>query len=296
MQSAVKLFHGVRIVWAATLLALLSCVSIGSASAAADPSPLPVYSGGMPFPTIHSAADPEEYSWEVELEDTQELVAIDDRHAEVYSTEDHHPMTSISAEPARDADGSNVPTSLAVSAGNIITLTVHHRAGDPVAGGAPFDYPVTYGPAFEVGFSTVRVVMPPDEPRLPEGAEEGTGKPKRILVSNSLGSGDLVYRPHRFYLSADGTFGMLGVQWKHYGGAVATASASAYANDCVPFCAAGHFSRPKAKLRLTKVVRCGGDYLYARLLYALEGHVPSNIPRRGSFSILPRNEVGEVDC
>ena len=65
-------------------------------------------------------------------------------------------------------------------------------------------------------------------------------------------------------------------------GEVATATGSAYVNDCDPFCAAGHFYRPVAHLRLTKVVRCNGDYQYARLSYSLEGRVPSGFPRRGS--------------
>lgn len=32
-----------------------------------------------------------------------------------------------------------------VSEGNVITLTVHHRAGNPVADGVPFEYPVVAG-------------------------------------------------------------------------------------------------------------------------------------------------------
>ena len=50
----------------------------------------------------------------------------------------------------------------------------------------------------------------------PDGLVAST--PKKIFVRNSLGADeDLTYRPHRFYLSADGTFGILGVKWKHYG-------------------------------------------------------------------------------
>jgi hypothetical protein len=84
---------------------------------------------------------------------------------------DHHPAFGITAELARDATGSAVPTSLEVSAGNVVTLIVHHRAGNPAAGGAPFVYPISSGPAFEVGFSSVIVTGPKDEKELREDRE-----------------------------------------------------------------------------------------------------------------------------
>ena len=59
--------------------------------------------------------------------------------------------------------GLTVPTSLAVSDGNVITLTVHHRAGNPVADGASFVYPVVGGPGFELGFEHVETWSPPEE-------------------------------------------------------------------------------------------------------------------------------------
>lgn len=117
----------------------------------------------MDFATINGPADPEEFSGEVLLEDGQELVAIDDQHAQVYFTEGHHPAFGISVVAAHDADGSNVPTTLSVSEGDVITLTVHHRAGDPLAGGAPFDYPIIAGRGWEGGFQTSIVPMPPSE-------------------------------------------------------------------------------------------------------------------------------------
>src|SRR4051812_40520744 len=105
MQSVVNLFRMSRLAWAVNLLALLSWLSIASVAVAADSSVLPVYRGGMDFPTIHGPADPEEYSWEVKLDDGQELVAIDDQHAEIYY-DGQIPMDRIDATPARDANGS----------------------------------------------------------------------------------------------------------------------------------------------------------------------------------------------
>jgi hypothetical protein len=107
----------------------------------------------------------------VELGDGQELQWIDEQHAEVYYTADHHPAFDITAEAARDASGANVPTSLAVSGDDIVVLTVQHRAGDLAAGGAPFDYPITPGPSFEVGYSSVTVTGPPDEQEAREARE-----------------------------------------------------------------------------------------------------------------------------
>jgi hypothetical protein len=158
--------------WAGTivgLLILLVACAIGSAHASAEPPALPGYEGGMSFPDIHGPSDPEQFSWQVHLQDGQELVAIDDQHAVVYYEGREHTALGIGAAPARDAVGSAVPTSLIVSDGNIVTLVVHHRDGNPAADGAPFRYPITAGPGFEVGFSTVTVVMPP-----PEDLLEGT--------------------------------------------------------------------------------------------------------------------------
>jgi hypothetical protein len=112
----------------------------------------------MTFQRIDGPAAPEDYSWEVQLFDEQELKLIDEGHAVVY--EEEHTAFGIAAEPAHDAIGSTVPTTLSVSGANVITLTVHHRAGNPAAGGTPFNYPITAGTGWEGGFSTVYVDIP----------------------------------------------------------------------------------------------------------------------------------------
>lgn len=142
------------------ILALLGILAAGPPSASAEP--LPAYDGGY-FPTINGPADPEEYSWQVELHDGQELRQIDDQRAAIYF-EDETVMWVITAAPARDAWGTAVPTNLAVSEGNVVALTVHHREGNPAKDGVPFVYPVTYGSAFEVGYSSVTFIPPPVEP------------------------------------------------------------------------------------------------------------------------------------
>lgn len=144
------------------LLAFVAVVLAGPASVSAEP-PLPAYDGFMSFPVIRGPEDPEEYAWVVELGEEQVLREIDAQHAVVFYS-DKHVAFVITAEAAHDAVGSTVPTTLAVSDRNVITLTVHHRAGDPAAGGAPFVYPILGGTGWEGGFQTTRVPMSPPEP------------------------------------------------------------------------------------------------------------------------------------
>jgi hypothetical protein len=116
----------------------------------------------MSFPPIHEPSDPEEYSWEVTLQEGQSLKSVDSQSAEVlYEAETVAFL--IQAEAAHDAQGATVPTTLAVTVPNIVTLIVHHRAGNPAAANAPFAYPVTAGAGWEGGFQTEIVKGPEDE-------------------------------------------------------------------------------------------------------------------------------------
>jgi hypothetical protein len=151
------------------ILGLIGVFAVGPASAPAEPL-LPIYSGLLDFSTIKGPSDPEEYSWKVKLVEGQELKAVDDQLAEVYF-EDGTPMMKIEARPAHDADGASVPTSLRISEGDIVTLIVHHRDGNPAAEGAPFAYPILGGKGWEVGPSVVIVVGPKDEQELREERE-----------------------------------------------------------------------------------------------------------------------------
>jgi PASTA domain-containing protein len=141
------------------------------------------FDGTTSFPDIHSSSDPEEFSWEVALAEDQQLEAVDDQIARVRYA-DGHTAFVITAEPAHDVDGSAVPTSLVVSGENVLTLLVHHRAGDPADGGAPFAYPITNGLGWEGGFSTVLIKGPPDEQELREERErierERSEKPEAL--------------------------------------------------------------------------------------------------------------------
>ncbi len=149
----------------------LGLVAIVPASASAESPTLPPFEALMPFGEIHGPADPEEFSWEVRLAPGQELQDIDEQNAAVYYAEDHVVAFIITPTLAHDAAGSSVPTSLRVSEGDVVTLIVHHRAGNPAAGGAPFVYPIVEGEGWEGGFHTEVVIGPPDEAELREQRE-----------------------------------------------------------------------------------------------------------------------------
>jgi hypothetical protein len=147
-----------RLLAAVAACSLLFAVSLPSVALSDPPS---LSEGGMTFAAILDPSGPEEYSWRVELGKSQVLEQIDDRHVEVrYSS--GTPAFELTATDASDAQRATVPTTLAVSGLDVITLTVHHRAGNPAAGGAPFTYPVVAGKGWEGGFRTITVII--DEP------------------------------------------------------------------------------------------------------------------------------------
>jgi hypothetical protein len=139
-------------------------LAVGSSSASAEPPAFPPYDGGMTFAPITGPAEPEEYSWEVQLDEEQELKQIDEQLAAVYFGDGEIGLT-IAARSAHDAVGSTVPTTIAVSGLNILTLAVHHRAGNPAAGGTPFVYPITQGAGWEGGLQTHYVQVSDLNPR-----------------------------------------------------------------------------------------------------------------------------------
>jgi hypothetical protein len=142
-------------------------------AAAIAAEPCPPFDGAMSFPDIHGFEDPEGYCWEVQLEEGEELHQVNETEAAVYFEGGHDAFT-IKAMEAHDAIGTTVPTTLTVTAPNLITLAVHHRAGNPAAGGAPFDYPVSAGAGWEGGFQTYEVKMPPPTEQAPPPSQAPT--------------------------------------------------------------------------------------------------------------------------
>jgi hypothetical protein len=152
---------------AAFLCALVASLSVPAGAAAAespeDPTP-PVYDGDLSFGILHGPTDPDEFSWRVELRPDETVRHVSETEVEVDYAGTGHRAFGIDAIAAHAADGATVPTSLLLSEGDIITLTVHDRAGNPAAGGAPFVYPILPGIGWEGGFPTTTFIKgPPDE-------------------------------------------------------------------------------------------------------------------------------------
>lgn len=174
--------------WApAAVLALVFCFLVGllgAQTADADPPP---FDGVMWFLAIQDTSGPEDFSWKVHLAEDQALEQIDERSAIVYYVDDHTTGFSIFAEAAHDVIGTSVPTSLSVTGSDVITLTVHHRAGNPKTGGTPFDYPINSGQGWEVVYvPAVQVIGPPDEAELREQREREAREGWEALEARGL--------------------------------------------------------------------------------------------------------------
>jgi hypothetical protein len=157
---------------AAILCALVASLAVlaGAAGAASpESSTLPVYDGDLSFPYLHGPTDPDEFSWRLELGPEQEARQVSETEVEVDYAGTGHRAYGIEAIDAHAADGATVPTSLLLSEGDVITLTVRDREGNPAAGGAPFAYPILAGQGWEGGFPTTTVIKgPPDEKEIAE--------------------------------------------------------------------------------------------------------------------------------
>jgi sugar lactone lactonase YvrE len=128
-------------------------------SAAVDTVVRPIFDGFLAFADIRDSSAPETYSWRVVMGKGQVLKQIDSQTAVVLYPEDGTIASMIRAEPAHDATGKEVITTLVVEGTDVVALTVKHKAPGLV-------YPVVGGPRFEVGYITVRAVIPP-EPGTP---------------------------------------------------------------------------------------------------------------------------------
>jgi hypothetical protein len=161
---------------AAAICALLASLAVTVAPAAAEEgnsAPLrPVSEGGLSIPVITGPTAPEEYPVQYEhlsqgvrfRQVSDQLIAV-----EYFALGN---AGKIEAVPAYAADGAAVPTSLRLAEdekGYVVTMIVHHRAGNPAAGGAPFVYPIQ-GSAPEGGTFTGAVEVKPTpaaEPTAP---------------------------------------------------------------------------------------------------------------------------------
>jgi hypothetical protein len=73
---------------------------------------------------------------------------------------------------------------------------------------------------------------------------------------------------------ADANFGVRKLHWAHWGRRAARATGVAYANDCKPYCAAGHFHTYPAVVVASGRQVCHGVPSYARVRVSFPGRTP----------------------
>ncbi len=143
-----------------------SAVVITNSASGVDTVLRPAYDGLMAFQDIRTPSSTKTFSWEVlHLGEGETLQQIDERHVGVFWDDGTLAML-ITATAAHDADGREVQTTLALSEGNVITLTVHHDVSGVV-------YPVVAGVGYEGGFQQIVAEGPPPTEQVPEGEETG---------------------------------------------------------------------------------------------------------------------------
>lgn len=116
----------------------------------------------------------------------------------------------ISAEPAHDATGKAVPTTISVS-GNIITLTVHYKQPG-------VSYPVMSGASFEVGYEWKEAILPSppasaEDPEVDDGPWETYNPAQQTNPLTRLPMS--VRRPNLVEFSDDAPT-VIGGQQKHH--------------------------------------------------------------------------------
>lgn len=161
-----------------TIVNQAATVSVNTASNV-DTITRPLYNGALTFKAIRDSSAPETFSWQVTLEEGQELKSLDPQHVMVHYPGGHEAF-SIVAEPAHDAIGATVPTTLAVASGNVVTLTVHHHSGS-------FVYPVLAGTGWQGGFTSVEIVGPKDEQELREEEERIAQEEQELREAEEAG-------------------------------------------------------------------------------------------------------------
>lgn len=93
--------------------------------------------------------------------------------------------------------------------------------------------------------------------------------------------GPLVSQPRSLVLAcADANYELASLRWRSWGARTATAAGTARANDCTPYCAAGHFHTYRMTATADRLVRCGTARTYARLTMVYPGARPKGVPKR----------------
>jgi hypothetical protein len=103
---------------------------------------------------------------------------------------------------------------------------------------------------------------------------------ERTVVLNCLGHAQV--RPARFTLAcADANDYLAGLHWKTWAPRLASANGAQELNDCVPYCAAGHFHRYPVDVVLSRPAADGpGSQRYTSITLLYPGAHPAYVGSR----------------
>ncbi|MGH2934178.1 MAG: hypothetical protein ACRDL2_06640 [Gaiellaceae bacterium] len=117
--------------------------------------------------------------------------------------------------------------------------------------------------------------------------------PKAVLADLGIGCsppsttawiwncGPYVSAPATFVITcADANYELTKLRWRGWGSARATAAGTAQANDCTPYCAAGHFHSYRMAAVADRLESCGKARVYARLTITYSASRPKGIAKR----------------
>ena len=78
---------------------------------------------------------------------------------------------------------------------------------------------------------------------------------------------------------ADGNYALVGLRWRTWGSATATATGTARVNDCTPDCAGGHFHNYTITATTGALTKCGATPEYGQLTIAYLASRPRFLPK-----------------
>jgi hypothetical protein len=84
---------------------------------------------------------------------------------------------------------------------------------------------------------------------------------------------------------ADANYSLAGLKWRGWGKPLASGTGTARANDCKPYCAAGHFHSYSVTVSAARLTRCGSANVYARLTVTYAGARPAGLAKRDVHTV-----------
>jgi hypothetical protein len=156
-----------------------------------------------------------------------------------------HPTEPAVGDPLFSDDGSLVADVTAVR------VQGHHVVVSVRGAHAVCDSPANYS---ETGWATASYSISArysiDRSPVVFSCGNARTKPRQIVIA-----------------CGDGNYQLHGMRWSSWGGRLASGRGRTFENDCIPFCAVGHFHSKPARVRLSKPRYCSsiGRWNYTRI-------------------------------